>query len=119
MAMNPLQTLASTAPDGSDQPTSDAMLRRMEQALTCAQALAQATLAWPDASRFLVVMPTAQAVPIAPGVRFASWAEVAETVEQDGAFIATSDLLRLVAACTARLDARDQDARIRKAPNEF
>lgn len=90
---------------------SDIPVHCIEQAQACAQALAQAAVAQPDASRFVVVMATARVAHVPAGVRFASWAELAETVAQFGAFIATDELHRLADACTAQLATRANNAR--------
>jgi len=87
-------------------PLTDHYVARMQQAQACAQALAQAAIAHPGAQRFVVAMATAKASPVPAGVRFASWAELADTVEQYGAFIESDDLQRLANACVARLAAR-------------
>lgn len=81
-------------------------LQRLALAAKASQAMAECAMASPQAVRLLVDLPSANVAPIGPGVQFTTWAELAQTVASEGAFIASADLTRLVAACSARLAER-------------
>lgn len=80
--------------------------QRLALATAAAQALAVAAVAQPQAGRFVVDLHSGNVAPVAPGVQFTTWAELAQTVAEHGAFIASADLARLAAACTTRLAQR-------------
>lgn len=89
--------LAASSPDAA----------RMALAARAAGALvAAATTAHPHDVRFVVDVPSGNVAPVGPGVQFSTWLELADTVAQQGAFMASSDLTRLAAACMLQLAQR-------------
>ena len=89
--------LAASTPDAA----------RMELAARAAGALvAAATTAHPHDIRFVVDLPSGNVAPVAPGVQFSTWVELADTVALQGAFMSSADLTRLAAACTLQLAQR-------------
>ncbi len=107
MALHPLTHLLGvlSAPShGGVFSPSD--LQRLALAAAASQALTVAALAQPQVGRFLVDLPSGNVAPVAPGVQFTTWQELARTVDEHGMFMASADLSRLAAACTARLAQR-------------
>lgn len=89
--------LAASSPDAA----------RMELAARAAGALVAAAITvHPHDIRFVVDLPSGNVAPVAPGVQFSTWVELADTVALQGAFMSSADLTRLAAACTLQLAQR-------------